>query len=182
MDDMEGLSDLESEMDDPNNAKFEEKEVEEKPIEQIIINEPNSVEITRTRDPDQDPVDFIITEVEHLGYKDRVDIRDIIIEDVGTDVIFPSSDGSRIDVSQLPESTILKIETLIEKRLKDIDITVNFSEMNQIPMNQIQKNIKENQSISNNANSEKNKSDEEDKPKKSKKSKKNKKQKRLNKT
>ena len=137
MNDMEGLSDLESEMiDEP--ATFEDDIAD---LEELDQKNNHYTGSPRSQTPGvsfksqmrDDPVGFIIREVDHLRYNDRKDILDIIIENVGTNVINESADGSRIDMNDIPDDTIRLIESLVEKRLHDVDITSKFKHLQDKP-------------------------------------------------
>lgn len=81
----------------------------------------SSEETPENRDIEQ-MIRFVIQEVHHLRYKDRVDILCIIKEQVGTDVIYESSDGSRVQMKKLGDEIIKQIYTLVVGRLKEVDI------------------------------------------------------------
>jgi flagellar motor protein MotB len=81
----------------------------------------SSDEGTEITDIDQ-MIRFVIREVHHLRYKDRVDILCIIKDQVGTDVIYESSDGSRVQMKKLGNDIIKQIYNLVVGRLKEVDI------------------------------------------------------------
>ena len=64
--------------------------------------------------------------MDHLEYSHRKEILNIILEQVGSDIIYESSDGSRVDTSKLPVNTIIQIKNFIMAKLKTIDITDKF--------------------------------------------------------
>lgn len=88
---------------------------------EIVEDPESSEESPDNRDIDQ-MIQFVIREVHHLRYKDRVDILCIIKEQVGTEVIYESSDGSRVQMKKLGDEIIKQIHTLVVGRLKEVDI------------------------------------------------------------
>jgi len=74
----------------------------------------------------KDTKDYIIREVDHLEYQHRKEILNMIIENGHQELVSESSDGSRIDMAQLPVELINQIKNFVSHKLETIDITGDF--------------------------------------------------------
>lgn len=106
-DQFHGFSDIE--LSDSSFEEDLELEIENIPMPTNIIV-PEITDINK----------FIIEEITHLTYVDRQDILRIIVNNVGTADIYESSDGSRINLKNIPNDSLNEIKNLMLSRLKAI--------------------------------------------------------------
>lgn len=106
-DQFHGFSDIE--LSDSSFEEDLELEIENIPMPPDIVV-PEITDINK----------FIIEEITHLTYTDRQDILKIIVNNVGTADIYESSDGSRINLKNIPSDSLNEIKNLMLSRLKAI--------------------------------------------------------------
>jgi len=73
-----------------------------------------------------DYIEYIVHGVEHLSYKNRLDILKMVYDSSYKDHITESSDGSRIDAEKLPDDLLIEIKKFVQTRVEAIDITTTF--------------------------------------------------------
>lgn len=93
-----------------------------------------------------DSIEFIIKEVDHLEYSHRKEILDMILERCGSNLVYESSDGSRIDMTKLPIDTVNQIKNFVTIKLKTIDITDKFDSISNEPAKEV-KSVKKEPSV-----------------------------------
>lgn len=73
-----------------------------------------------------DDIEYIVCNVEHLSYKNRLDILKMVHDSSYKDHITESSDGSRIDAENMPDELVSEIRKFVQARMEVIDITATF--------------------------------------------------------
>lgn len=112
------------------DSKQTEKLEKNEEIGEIIESKKHGkIKETGTRESNtdlHDDMEYIIKEVDHLEYSHRKEVLNMIVEQAGAEMVYESSDGSRIDLSKLPVDIIIQIKNFVVNKLKTIDITNKF--------------------------------------------------------